>query len=118
MSEPRTSFERAAALFIAAEKLGCDTPTEAMIAEAIQDAEFDTLHNLHVIAERHGGQRIPEIETLQKQIRQMSRQETKDIDACERLKQALTIIAHLPHDEKREAQVIAREAVQAAQKRK
>jgi hypothetical protein len=56
MSEPLTSFERAARLFKQAEKLGCDTPTEAMIADAIQDAEFDTLHNSEIIAERHGGQ--------------------------------------------------------------
>lgn len=54
-SEPLTSLERAARLFIAAEKLGCDTPTENMIADAIQDAEFDTLHNPEIISERHGG---------------------------------------------------------------
>jgi predicted Zn-ribbon and HTH transcriptional regulator len=54
MSEPLTSFERSARLFKQAEKLGCDTPTEAMIADAIQDAEFDTLKNYQIIAERHG----------------------------------------------------------------
>lgn len=53
---PLTSFERAARLFKKATKLGCDTPTEAMIADAIQDAEFDTLHNPEIIASRHGGQ--------------------------------------------------------------
>jgi hypothetical protein len=54
MSEPLTSLERAARVFKQAEKLGCDTPTEAMIADAIQDAEFDTLKNYQIIAERHG----------------------------------------------------------------
>ncbi len=52
--EPLTSFERAARLFKEAEKLGCDTPTESMIADAIQDAEFDTLKNYEIIAARHG----------------------------------------------------------------
>lgn len=56
MADPLTSFERAARLFKEAEKLGCDTPTETMIAEAIQDAEFDTLWNPEIISERHGGQ--------------------------------------------------------------
>lgn len=56
ITEPLTSFERAARLFKQAEKLGCDTPTESMIADAIQDAEFDTLHNPEIISVRHGGQ--------------------------------------------------------------
>ncbi len=56
MSVPLTSFERAARLFKQAEKLGCDTPTESMIADAIQDAEFDTLSYPDIIAERHGQQ--------------------------------------------------------------
>jgi hypothetical protein len=50
---PLDSFQRAERLFKDTQRLGCDTPTEAMIADAIQDAEFDTLHNYREIAKRH-----------------------------------------------------------------
>lgn len=72
MSAPLTSFERAARLFKKAEKLGCDTPTESMIADAIQDAEFDTLHNPEIIAERHGQQLAPLLRRLNAQRRDNS----------------------------------------------
>lgn len=35
------NHDRAAALFISAEKVGLDAPTEARVAEAIHDAEED-----------------------------------------------------------------------------
>lgn len=40
-TQPLTSFQRAARLFIQADKLGCDTPTEAMTADECI-AEFVT----------------------------------------------------------------------------
>lgn len=40
------AHERAKALMIEAEKLGCDTPTESMIAEAIHDAEYEIFQDI------------------------------------------------------------------------
>ena len=40
------SHERAARLMVEAEKLGCDTPTESMIAAAIHDAEEDAMNQM------------------------------------------------------------------------
>jgi hypothetical protein len=51
-----TAFERAKRVFDEAEKLNMDAcrPNERMVAEAIRDAEFDTLMNPAEVAEQHG----------------------------------------------------------------
>ena len=48
------AHERAAKLMEDAEKLGCDTPTESMIAEAINDAESDCRNEIAATLIRMG----------------------------------------------------------------
>ncbi len=53
MNPPLNAIERTDRLFKLAEKLGMDGPSEGLIADAINDAEYDTLHHYEVIAARH-----------------------------------------------------------------
>ena len=46
--------DRAERLMAEAEKLGCDSPTEAMIAEAINDAEVDAYQDIEISLEQTG----------------------------------------------------------------
>jgi len=92
MSAPLTSFERAARLFKQAEKLGCDTPTEAMIAEAIQDAEFDALHQPEIIAERHGGQETALLVSASRQLRETDAESIRLSEENARLRQECAIL--------------------------
>ena len=48
------AHERASATMIDAEKLGCDTPTESMIADAINDAEEDVITCAEISLKQHG----------------------------------------------------------------
>ena len=64
-----TPQDRAKWVLDKTDELGMDCPTEEMIADAIADAEFDTINFPEQIAERHGTKLIiPELDAAKDQI--------------------------------------------------
>lgn len=77
---PLTSFQRAERLLRRMEKLGMECPPVDMIAETIQDAEFDTLNFPHLIADRHDHKSVEIVKHIRDLCGSLAERVAEDMD--------------------------------------
>ena len=79
------SHERAARLMVEAEKLGCDTPTEGMIAEAIHDAVEDALNQMGFQLNIRGFDKARDAMVRWRQEVQLEEEEEEEMDPLQKV---------------------------------